>query len=149
MSNNSLAVLPPLATSLLLLASSATDARPLQPYLWKNRPLLIFAPSESSSQLKRQRRIVATNHAGLRERDMIVIEIVGSRVRTVLGSTAAFSAAAARKFYGVGPGTFRTILVGKDGGRKLQSSSPIGSARLFRLIDAMPMRKQEIRRKGK
>jgi hypothetical protein len=37
------------------------------------------------------------------------------------------------------------ILVGKDGAEKQRSQTPIDLAMLFRTIDAMPMRQQEMR----
>lgn len=41
--------------------------------------------------------------------------------------------------------TFVAILVGKDGGEKYRSADPIAPQTLFDLIDAMPMRRREIR----
>jgi hypothetical protein len=40
---------------------------------------------------------------------------------------------------------FEIILIGKDGGVKLRSKTPISLEELFSLIDAMPMRRQEMR----
>jgi hypothetical protein len=39
------------------------------------------------------------------------------------------------------------LLVGKDGGVKLSSSSPLSASTLFGTIDAMPMRIDEMRRR--
>lgn len=44
-----------------------------------------------------------------------------------------------------GAAAFRVLLVGKDGGVKLDSDAPVTPAELFTLIDAMPMRKAELR----
>ncbi|MBW4517481.1 MAG: DUF4174 domain-containing protein [Timaviella obliquedivisa GSE-PSE-MK23-08B] len=43
------------------------------------------------------------------------------------------------------PGKFTVILVGKDGTEKQRSQTPIDPATIFRTIDAMPMRQQEMR----
>ncbi|MCF0049134.1 DUF4174 domain-containing protein [Dyadobacter sp. LJ53] len=40
---------------------------------------------------------------------------------------------------------FTFILIGRDGGEKLKSSEVVTPDKLFGLIDAMPMRKQEIK----
>jgi len=39
------------------------------------------------------------------------------------------------------------VLIGKDGGDKSTSASPLDSARRFATIDAMPMRREEMRRR--
>lgn len=41
---------------------------------------------------------------------------------------------------------FTFILVGRDGGEKLRSSDVVSAEKLFGLIDAMPMRKNEVER---
>ena len=79
---------------------------------------------------------------------MVVFEIIGDQVRAVIGAAPAASAAAFRRYYRVGTTEFRAILVGKDGGSKLRQSTPVDSVRLFRLIDSMPMRRDEMRRRG-
>jgi hypothetical protein len=41
--------------------------------------------------------------------------------------------------------SFTIILVGRDGGEKLRSSEVVSAEKLFGLIDAMPMRKDEMK----
>ena len=53
--------------------------------------------------------------------------------------------AAARSRFGVEDGAFATVLVGRDGGEKFRSTEPVPAEKLFGLIDAMPMRRREIR----
>ena len=40
---------------------------------------------------------------------------------------------------------FGVVLIGKDGGVKLESSVPVKTAKLFDLIDSMPMRIHEMK----
>lgn len=124
-----------------------TSAQPLKSVRWKNRPLLIFAPSQNHPTLAKQRAVVRQIRSGLVERDMIVVEIVGNSLRTVVGRSPSASAVAFRRHYGIGSDAFRVILVGKDGGQKLASTKPVSSGRLFGLIDSMPMRRDEMRRR--
>ena len=135
-----------LAPVFVLAQLQATGADSLGAYLWKNRPFLIFAPAASSKNLVRQRASVAANRGHFQERDIVIVEIIGDRVSTSLGSKAKVSAITLRKLYGVSAGEFNAILVGKDGGEKLRSKAVVGPDRLFRLIDSMPMRQQEMRR---
>ena len=45
----------------------------------------------------------------------------------------------------MGAGEFAAILVGKDGTEKFRSDEPVRPETLFGLIDAMPMRRREVR----
>lgn len=46
------------------------------------------------------------------------------------------------------PDLFTVMLIGKDGGIKLSQTSPVTNTELFELIDAMPMRRQEMRERA-
>ena len=50
-----------------------------------------------------------------------------------------------RQTLGVAPGSFAVVLLGKDGGVKRNDSKPIDPTVLFKTIDTMPMRRQEMR----
>jgi len=50
------------------------------------------------------------------------------------------TAEALRPQYRVNNDQFRAVLVGKDGGAKLQASKPVPASRLFALTGSMPMR---------
>ena len=108
------------------------------------RPLYVFAPTSGDERLARQQAINAAASAGYRERDMTVTVVAGSGV-----SGSSRSASALRARFGVSSGQFRVILVGKDGGVKLSSASPVSTGTLFSLIDAMPMRRDEMRSRGR
>ena len=137
-----------------LSAAMAIAALPPQPadamarYKWQKRPLLVFAPAPGSPKLARQLAVLRANRGGFRDRDMVVVVVAGERVSMAMGAAPRQGATALRRRYGIARGTFRTILVGKDGGAKLTSAAPVSASRLFRLIDSMPMRRQEMQRRG-
>lgn len=135
-----------LATALLMMTGAGPSVAMLH-YKWKYRLLLVFAESESSPQLAEQRRIVATSRAALAERDVVVVWVIGNRATAELGPAPKVTAADLRSRYGVANNTFRAVLVGKDGGVKLSSPKPLGMVGLFATIDAMPMRRDEMRRR--
>jgi hypothetical protein len=116
-------------------------------YKWKYRPLFIFADSNANSALAEQRRIFAASRAGLVERQVVVIWVIGDSVSNDGGLGPRQTAAPLRARYGVGPTEFKAVLVGKDGGVKLASSSAIRAEILYSTIDAMPMRRDEMRRR--
>lgn len=128
---------------LLLLAAAAVAAAPpalaagdpLAPYRWTSRVLVALAPSGADAALAAQRRIFADLGAAARERDLVLVEATDDTPR---------GAALRRRFGGDG---FRAVLVGKDGGEKLSAAAPLGRDALFPLIDAMPMRQDEMARR--
>jgi len=121
----------------------------LDAYQWKNRILLVFAPSSDADAYKRQTREFEGQEDGIADRDLIVLELFengGSR----LGNTPLSERVATlmRRQFGVEAGKFSIVLIGKDGTVKLRSPGPISVSEIFSLIDAMPMRKREMIMKG-
>ena len=116
-------------------ATSPADADPLALYRWNARILVVFAPNEGDPQLARQKDLLVGVGHGVAERDLVVLEAIGS----------SSEADRLRRKFGVPDGEFRAVLVGKDGGAKLTDTAPIAPDRLFATIDAMPMRRQEVR----
>jgi hypothetical protein len=117
-------------------------------YLWKNRPVLIFAPSDQDSHYIEQKTELEEKTAELNDRDIILIELFeagGSKVSRNPVNDEQHSLL--KKEFDVRDG-FTFILIGKDGTVKLKSARPVSSEDLFALIDSMPMRKQEMRQKA-
>ena len=115
--------------------SAGSQALNLSDFLWKNRLLLVFAPNADDQQLQDTFRILKLNHAGLEERQMVVIRSLASHD----------GLDPLRQRFEVTPDEFRIILIGKDGGAKDQSGRVIDICSIFNLIDGMPMRRQEMR----
>ena len=91
----------------------------LAAHQWKHRVLIIDTPSMQSAPYLQQISAFDAAAAGLKERDL-----------QVLTQTSAPA--------------FRVRLVGKDGGVKLDVGTPMTTDALFALIDAMPMRQDEM-----
>jgi hypothetical protein len=136
-----------LAAMVVASESGLEAAEAMSTYKWKYRPIVVFADSDDNANLAAQRRILTNNRAGFAERNMVVVLVVGDNVSAELGPEPHQSAAALRSRYGVTSNAFRAVLVGKDGGLKLSSSAPLSAAKLFATIDAMPMRRNEMRRR--
>jgi hypothetical protein len=135
------------AAAILAVLAGAGSADAMTDYKWTYRPVIVFAGSERLAPLAEQRRIVAASRASLAERDVLVIWVVGDKVSAELGPHPKQSAQALRARFGASKSGFRAILVGKDGGIKLSSASPLDATALYATIDAMPMRQNEMRRK--
>jgi hypothetical protein len=85
--------------------------------------------------------------SGVRERDLLVFHVM-EQGKSFLDSREIPSAEAQalRQRLGMAPGAFTVVLVGKDGGVKLQQSGPVALSDIFGLIDSMPMRQREMLR---
>ncbi|MBF9141140.1 DUF4174 domain-containing protein [Hymenobacter properus] len=136
------------ATALLsslssLNAQTATPAS-LQQLLWesrwKKRVLLIAAPTTQHVDFQQQKALLAPQAAALAERDFLVLEVLYAQL------TAADQQFLAQQI-GIKPPAFAAVLIGKDGGVKEKSSRPITPEALFGIVDKMPMRREEMKRR--
>ncbi len=116
---------------LLSLLITANTKQQFLPY----RQLLIFGNDTSPSLVQQQMQLLNKEALAIQERD-IQIKIVekGSPLYKK------YKAKAAR---------FEVLLIGKDGGEKYRTNTMLEAKQLFALIDAMPMRKDEMKRKYK
>ena len=131
--------------TLELSASESSGSSSMDAYIWKNRPLLIFAPNCEDQILAAQRSEISSHSEELHERDMIVIEIAADHVTINNQDTPDLKATDLRNRYGVDAGETVVLLVGKDGGVKIRQSHVLSAEALFKTIDAMPMRQREMR----
>ncbi len=115
------------------------------------RPLLVFAPALDNPQLVQEFNELKAHTGELKTRSVLYVPIVpeghnqpipGSRVPTVRLSEDEL--AAMRHRFKVEQADFLVILIGKDGGEKLNSRTPVPVVQLERLIDSMPMHKSEM-----
>ena len=129
-------VLIGLGLAMLAPGAHAGAENPLDAYRWRARVLVLSAPEAGDVRLKAQRAALASARRGAAERDLVVLEAVGDGAE----------AAALRRRLALPAADFRAVLVGKDGGAKLTADAPIPPQTLFSTIDAMPMRRDEMRR---
>ncbi len=84
------------------------------------RRLVLSAPDARDPAYREQAAVLLPVWAGLVERDFVI--------ETRFGAPA-----------------FSVVLIGKDGGEKLRRQAPLAPAELFAIVDAMPMRREEMR----
>ncbi|MCJ8209665.1 DUF4174 domain-containing protein [Mucilaginibacter sp. RS28] len=94
------------------------------------RMLMVFSDQSSQHMLHLQQQILKHDEQGLNERD-VEIRYYSPKNTSVYKSNH------------IRPG-FTVVLIGKDGGEKLRSHQLVSTQKLFSLVDAMPMRKQEM-----
>ena len=146
---------PPLnqpAPDFALRGANAASLRALRNHA---RVVILFAPAGKALGIQgmkwnAQREFFSapSTVAGLAERDVVVVAVADhqdSWPPQLTVARPAGDAARVRAEYGVGEGQFLAVLVGKDGEVKLASTQPLRAESLFAQIDAMPMRKQEMK----
>jgi hypothetical protein len=121
----------------------------LNEFQWRNRLLLIFAPDRKHPMFENLHKSITSQQAAVVDRDLVVFEILEAG-SSFMGPDHIDTAQAdfLRKKFGALPGKYTIILIGKDGGIKLNTEdrdTKLGD--IFALIDSMPMRQSEIRRK--
>jgi hypothetical protein len=121
-----------------------------EPFKWKKRLLLVFAPDSNHPLFESLQREISTHKQAMDDRDLVVFQILGVGTSKRDGTQLdPHMAASLRERYDVSPKAFSLILVGKDGGVKLRRNDPVDLEEIFRLIDSMPMRQDEMRQKGR
>ena len=136
---------------LLNLIGQITTAQPsaLEAYTWKKRVLLVFTAHLKHDLYQEQIDAFEQATTGVLDRDLVVFRIVGNEGYTPDRKRLTKSQnQQLRKYYNVPLMQFQVILIGKDGGEKMRTiKKTMDVKQLFRTIDAMPMRRSEMRRK--
>ena len=117
----------------------ATAADSLSSLRWKKRLLVVSALKPDNPKLIRQREIFIDAQKAMAERDVVLVEAVGTTD----------VAQEIRKKLSIATGDFRVLLVGKDGHIALSSKTELSAWYISQLIDAMPMRQDEMRLKSR
>ena len=104
----------------------------LSDFLWVNRPIVVLADSPEDPRFMEQMRLLKTRLPELKDRDVVVITDTDPSAETKLRQK-------------LRPRGFMLVLIGKDGGIKLRKPFPWNVREISRVIDKMPMRRQEMR----
>lgn len=120
-------------------AVAAAGPQGLASYRGRRRVVLVFA-SPSDPRLAEQRRALARLGAGGDERDVALVVVAGARVTPPVGR-----AVDLRRRFDAADTAFVALLIGKDGGVKLRRTGVLDAGLLVKTIDAMPMRRAEVR----
>jgi len=102
---------------------------------WAQRPIVIFANSDKDPNFISQMEFLSQDIKALKERDIVVLVDTNPSIPSALRKK-------------LRPHGFAFILIGKDGQVKLRKPSPWNIREIARVIDKMPIRQQEITRKG-
>lgn len=126
-------------------AMAGETANPLEIERWQNRPLIVVAPEAGDPTLRhfQQDLLVPANREAFVERDMVLYTVVGGvGKRNGQAMDPAATQALLNELGVDGQGPTRLLLVGKDGGTKIDQRAPLDPKAIFATIDRMPMRRQ-------
>lgn len=107
-----------------------------QPSFSRYRTVYIFYTTDTHESLNQQLKWLSADKAGCDERDIQIIQFdIQKAHKSELDKFSVNE-------------KFTVVLLGKDGTEKYRSEEPIRTKALFTLIDQMPMRQSELKRKG-
>lgn len=119
-----LALWPAMAPADTARGPAPLQADTLAALRWQARLVVVLGPE---AQVARQIADLQTHAEQLAEREVVIL-------------TDGPGADALRDGQG-----FQVLLIGKDGGVKMRSATPVAAEDILSLIDSMPMRQQEMR----
>ncbi len=130
---------------LAVLVSPTALAYDLAQHLWQHRLLFLIADDADDPRLVAQRAAVESLRNEVIDRDLRVFELF-ARSGSVDGKPLSErDVSELRRQLALSPGDGQLILIGKDGGIKRRGTLDTGLEVVFDQIDAMPMRRQEMR----
>lgn len=119
--------------SWLLMCQAIGMAQNISDLKWKKRVILVFEASEGSFFYKDQKEVENAHHAEFKDRDLVVLKVTDEAIY---------------KKYKARKNENTVLLIGKDGYPKKRQSKIMDAKSLFAIIDAMPMRQDEMRNKN-
>lgn len=128
------------------------NAQNLEKHTWKNR-ILVVKTSDSASEIYQEQIKEFRNAADeLKVRKFVLYKITGDDFELINFANGELndSGKIAEKSIGKtlnDKENFEVILIGLDGGIKLRQTEVLTKEDLFNIVDAMPMRRNELSRK--
>lgn len=110
---------------------------------WSNR---ILALSGTTPNTKEQIELLQEYSSGVLERDLLVVNTIDDDPELIIGQSDGLPQSQSfRERYDLPTETFCIVLVGKDGRVKERRFELFQPTEIFAIIDAMPMRMEEMR----
>lgn len=142
----------PLFILIAILIIGNVNAQDLKKHQWENRVVLIMTQNENSKEYQDQIAEFYKFPRELKERKMLIYHVLPKRYTLIkdpvdpeqnewVSSSALFD-----KFAGKNV-DFKVVLIGLDGGNKLEKNGLLSAEELFGTIDSMPMRRAELNKK--
>jgi len=125
---------------------NSCQAQTLKTLQWQNRLILVMADDTSNLNFKKQITHLTKNKEALTERKLIIYKVFPNQYSKGLEIIELKSSNDLNKKYNPKQKPFKVVLIGLDGRVKLEQNEIITIEQLKSIIDAMPMRKNEMRK---
>lgn len=128
--------------------SMSLNGQNLKQHQWKHRVILIITNATENDNYKSQLEEFNIDNDAFKERKLIIYSILPEHYRLHDKSTSDWiKGSELYKAYSPKKVAFKVILIGLDGSVKLEQSDILTTQKLCLTIDAMPMRRSELRNK--
>lgn len=134
--------------TLILLFSimDACEAQSLKNHQWQNRLLLVIANDTTNNEFQKQIEHLQSKKEDLQERKLLIYKVFPNQYIEGLDSFTIEPSNDLYQKYNSKSADFKVILIGLDGRVKLKQRDIINIEQLKGIIDAMPMRIEELRK---
>ncbi len=124
-------------------------AQDLDKHLWKNRILIVKTDGTKLTSYNNQLDEIKKDKNGFIERRLVVYHVQGDTITHLNFSNNEMHNSSLE--FGdnnllIPTKNFEVLLIGLDGGIKIKQTKPITLEELYQKIDAMPMRRSELRK---
>ena len=127
---------------------SSAMAYDLQRHVWQDRLLFLVAPEIDDPGLQRQLAVVEQRHEAVLDRDLRVFVLTTTGGQLDGSPLSKADVSSLRDQLRLAPYARALLLIGLDGGIKSRTPLDTSLSSVFRQIDAMPMRQQELRERS-
>ena len=125
--------------------NASLSAQDLSEHRWKDRLLLVYTSDRDSEMFRKQLDAWMNDREGLEERKLELYSVTPSLVRRGWSNGKWEERDDSLDTFLSEKGDFEVVLLGLDGNVKLRQEKLLDSEKLYRTIDAMPMRQNELR----
>lgn len=129
------------------------NAQNLEKHTWKNRILVVKTSDSASEKYQEQIKEFRNADEELKDRKFVLYKMIGDDFESIDYTNRELIDAGKTEGKQIGKTlnnqeNFEVILIGLDGGVKLQQTEVLRKEALFKIVDAMPMRRNELNRKN-
>jgi hypothetical protein len=114
---------------------------------WKHRVLLVLTSDTLAPDYQEQMESIFSDKEGLDERKLIIYRILPSGYQELNANGKWIPSPELYKSFHQSGNTLEVVLIGLDGRVKHRNETMTPLAQVYSWIDAMPMRREELRRK--
>ena len=124
-------------------------AQELRKYQWKNRIVLIISKDSLSKIYKAQIKEFESDRNGFENRKLLVYHVLPNTHKMIKKHNTRWQTnSGLYDTYNPHNENFKCILIGLDGGVKIEQNELLTKKELFSSIDGMPMRRSELKNKN-